>query len=80
MNKKKIILLVNRTNDYFSYLLKILAKKIQNANHCSLIEISIEDYGGDYGYIEGPSILLIKNEKLKNSISAFKYYKKIPKF
>ena len=79
MNNKKI-LIVNKTNDYISYLMKIQAIKIQQNNNCYLSEVTIDEYTGEYGKVDGPSILLIKNEKLINVISGFKYFKKIPKF
>ena len=77
---KKVVLMTENKNDYLLYLMRIMANNIKKENNCELEEININNYEGQYGMIQEPCILLIKNNKIKNIINGFKYYSKLPKF
>ena len=81
LNKNKYILLIkNNLEDYITYLLTILAKKIQSVNCCELQIIDRNEYDEYYGKIEIPCILLIKDNKIQKILNGFNYLDHIPKF
>ena len=76
---KKVLLIKKSCDNYLSYLMRNIALKISDANSCILDEIEEVDYNNEFGKIEIPSIILLKNNKVIDILSGFCYLKNIPK-
>lgn len=78
-NNKQVLLIKNSSNEYINFLMKSMASKISLNNLCELIEVDECDYKEEYGKIEIPCIIMIKNNKVIDILSGFRYLDKVPK-
>lgn len=76
---KKVLLIKNIYDDYVNFLMKIIANKICIKNLCELVEVDANEYNDEFGKIEIPSIVMVKNNKVIDILSGFRYLDKVPK-
>ena len=77
---KKVLVIRNKINDFISDLVSQMGIKISEKNSCDFVEIDKDNYSNEYGNIEIPSIILIRDNKKIDVITGFQYLSDLPKF
>jgi hypothetical protein len=77
---KKVLVIRNKINDFISDLVSQMGIKISEKNSCDFVEIDKDNYLNEYGNIEIPSIILIRDNKKIDVITGFQYLSDLPKF